>query len=133
MLGNLLAFVAFELPGFIVVVLVLIIPLVLALVASVSGFVGRRFLAAILDVVSTLFAKEASTSFHKVLTFLRTKGVYDGIDTYRHGIVIGLRSELVRTTILGVLGGSRRVISSHQLGLTPIVVESDCLCHPSSK
>ena len=63
--GDFLAFVAFELLCFVLVVLASVIPMVLALISSISGSVGRRFLVAILNVMSALLAIEAESLFHE--------------------------------------------------------------------
>jgi len=136
MFGDFLGFVAYELLGFVVIVLALVIALVLALISSISRIsrsVQGRFLVAVFEAVSTLFAKETGSSLHEVLTFFWAKSVYDGVNIHSHGIAISLGLELIRTTVLGVWERSSRVVFSHQLGLTPIVVESNCFCHLSSK
>jgi len=131
--GDLLAFVAFELLRLVLVVLASVIPSVFALIFSISGLVGRRFLVAVFNVMSTLLAVEAESLFHEILAFFGTESVYNCVDVHGHGIVIVLRFVSVGLSILGAFGGSGVVISSHHLGLTPVVVESDCLHHPSSK
>ena len=132
-LGNFLAFVAFEPFDLVFVVLGLMIPTVLALISSVSRSVGRRFLVTIFDTMSAFLAIEAESLLHKLLAFFRAESVYDSINIHGHGIAIVLRFVSIGSTILGVLGESRIVVSFHHLGLTPVVVESDCLRHPSSK
>ena len=69
MFGNFLAFVTFKLLRFVLVVLALVIPTVLALISSISGFIGRRFLVAIFNVMSALLAVEAGSLFHEILAF----------------------------------------------------------------
>ena len=133
MFGDLLALVAFELLRFVLVVLALVIPTVFALISSISGSVGRRFLVAVFNAMSALLAVEAESLFHEILTFFGTESVYDSVDVHGHGIAIVLRFVSIRLSVLGTFGGSGAVISSHHLGLTPVVVESDCLRHPSSK
>jgi len=132
-LGNFLAFVAFELLDLVFVVLGSIIPAVLALISSVSRLVRRRFLVAIFNTMSAFLAIEAESLLHEILAFFRAESVYDSVDIHGHGIAIVLRFVSIGSTILGVLGESRIVVSSHHLGLVPVVVESDCLRHPSSK
>ena len=131
MFGNFLAFVAFELLRF--VVLASVIPTVLALISSFSGSVGRRFLVAVFNAMSTLLAVEAEFFFHEIPAFFGAEGVYNCVNVHGHGIAVVLRFVSIRLSALGTFGGSGVVISSHHLGLTPVVVESDCLCHPSSK
>jgi len=135
MFGNFLAFVALKFLGLGVIVLVLIISTVFASITSVFWFVRRAFLVIVLDAMSTLLVEEASPSFHKVLMFFRTKSVYNSVNIYSHRVTISLGLELIRITVLvlGVLRGSRGVVSSHHLSLMPVVIKSDCLCHPSSK
>jgi len=66
-------------------------------------------------------------------TFFRAESVYSSIDIHGHGVTIGLGSESIRMVVLGVLGRSRGVVSSHHLSLMPVIIEGDCLRHPSSK
>jgi len=131
--GNFFAFVAFELLRFALVVLASVIPAILALISSISGSVGRRFLVAIFDSMSALLAIEAEPLFHEVLVFFRAESIYNGVNIHSHGIMIVLGLVLVGSSILGAFGGSGIVVSSHHLGLTPVVVKSICLRHPSSK
>jgi len=131
--GNLLAFVAFELLRFVLVVLASVIPTVSALVSSISGSVGRRFLVAVFNAMSALLAIEAESLFHEILAFFRAEGIYNCVDVHGHRIAIVLRFVSIGSSVLGTFGGSGVVISSHHLGLTPVVVESDRLRHPSSK
>ena len=133
MFGNFLAFVAFELLHLVLIILASVIPTVLALISSISGSVGRRFLVTIFNAMSALLAIEAKSLFHEILVFFRAESIYDGVDVHGHRIAIVLRSVSVRSAILGAFGGSGVVVSSHHLGLTPVVVKSDCLRHPSSK
>ena len=60
MLGDLLAFVAFELLRFVLVVLASVIPTVFALISSISRSVGRRFLVAVFNAMSALLASDAA-------------------------------------------------------------------------
>ena len=99
MFGNFLAFVAFELLCFVLVVLALVIPTVLALISSISGLVGRRFLIAIFNLMSAFLAIEAESLFHEILVFFMAEGVYNGVDVHGHGIAIVLRSVSVRSAI----------------------------------
>ena len=133
MFGDLLAFVAFELLCFVLVVLALVIPTVFALISSISRSVGRGFLVAVLNAMSALLAVEAESLFHEILAFFRTESVYNCVDVHGHGITIVLRFVSIGSSILGAFGGSRVVVSSHHLGLPPVVVESDRFRHPSSK
>ena len=82
---------------------------------------------------SLLLAVEAESFFHEILAFFGAESVYNCVDVHGHGIAIVLRFVSIRLSVLGAFGGSGVVISSHHLGLTPVVVESDCLRHPSSK
>jgi len=131
--GDLLAFVAFELLRFVLVVLASVIPTVFALVSSISGSVGRRFLVAVFNAISALLAIEAESLFHEILAFFGAEGIYNCVDVHGHRIAIALRFVSIGLSVLGTFGGSGVVISSHHLGLTPVVVESDRLRHPSSK
>jgi len=131
--SDLLAFVAFELLRLVLVVLASVIPTVFALVSSISGSVGQRFLVAVFNAMSALLAVEAESLFHEILAFFGAKSIYNCVDVHGHGIAIVLRLVSIRLSALGTFGGSGVVISSHHLGLTPVVVESDCLRHPSGK
>jgi len=102
-------------------------------ISSISGSVGRRFLVAVFNAMSALLAVEAESLFHEILAFFGTESVYNCVDVHGHGIAIVLRFVSVGSSILGAFGGSGVVISSHHLGLMPIVVEGDCLCHPSNE
>ena len=133
MFGDLLAFVAFKLLCFVLVVLASVIPTVFALVSSISGSVGRRFLVTVFNAMSALLAIKAESLFHEILAFFGAEGIYNCVDVHGHWIAIVLRFVSIGSSVLGTFGGSGVVISSHHLGLTPVVVESDRLCHPSSK
>src|SRR6188768_2457030 len=103
--------------------------MVFALISSISGSVGRRFLVAVFNAMSALLAVETESLFHEILAFFGTKSIYNCVDVHGHGITIVLRFVLVGSSILGAFGGSGVVISSHHLGLMPVVVESDRLRH----
>ena len=133
MFGDLLAFVAFKLLRFVLVVLASVIPMVFALISSISGSVGRRFLVAVFNAMSAPLAVEAESLFHEILVFFGDESVYNCVDVHGHGIAIVLRFVSIGLSILGTLGGSGAVISSHRLGLMPVVVESDRLRHLSSE
>jgi len=61
--GDLLAFVAFELLCFVLVVLALVIPTVFALISSISRSVGRRFLVAVFNAMSIFFCSRSRVPF----------------------------------------------------------------------